>query len=64
MLEAERFHHDLTLSFGMLSYKCKDENDFIKKSMKLINKMMKYDEIDLDDMFLVIRQTRRNFIRR
>lgn len=31
MIEAEKFNHDLTLKFGLLSYDCKDENDFIAK---------------------------------
>jgi len=51
MLESEKFHHDLTLQFGLLSYDCEDEQDFILKSEKLINLMLKYDEVELDDMF-------------
>lgn len=51
MVEAEKFNHDLTLQFGLLSYQCKDEKDFITQSESLINKMFKYDEADLDDMF-------------
>jgi hypothetical protein len=51
MIEAERFNHDLTLQFGLLSGECKDENDFIEKSIQLTEGMKKYDEIDLDDMF-------------
>ena len=51
MLESEKFHHDLTLQFGLLSYDCEDEQDFILKSEKLINQMLKYDEVELDDMF-------------
>jgi len=51
MIEAEMFNHDLTLQFGLLSGECKDENDFIEKSILLIKEMKSYDEIDLDDMF-------------
>ncbi len=51
MIEAERFNHDLTLQFGLLSYHCKDEDDFIEKSILLIEDMKNYDEIDFDDMF-------------
>ena len=51
MIEAEMFNHDLTLQFGLLSSDCKNENDFIEKSIQLINEMKKYNEIDLDDMF-------------
>ena len=51
MIEAERFDHNLTLQFGLLSYECKDEPDFIKKSKQLINRMLKYGEGQIDDMF-------------
>ena len=51
MIEAERFNHDLTLQFGLLSGECKDEEDFIVKSIQLIEEMKNYDEINLDDMF-------------
>lgn len=51
MIEAEMFNHDLTLQFGLLSGECKDENDFIEKSILLIKEMKSYDEIDLDDLF-------------
>jgi len=51
MIEAERFNHYLTLQFGLLSYHCKDEDDFIKKSILLIDDMKNYDEINLDEMF-------------
>lgn len=51
MVEAERFHHDLTLQFGLLSDECDDETSFIKMSAKLIRQMMKYGEDEMDDMF-------------
>ena len=51
IIEAEMFNHDLTLQFGLLSYECQDDNDFLEKSIILISEMKKYDEIDLDDMF-------------
>jgi len=51
MIEAEMFNHDLTLQFGLLSSDCKNENDFIEKSIQLISEMKKYDDIYLDDMF-------------
>ena len=51
MIEAERFNHDLTLQFGLLSYKCQDEKEYLEKSIILIGKMKKLDEIDLEDMF-------------
>lgn len=51
MIEAEIFNHDLTLQFGLLSGECKDENDFVEKSIQLIHALKKCDEIDLDDLF-------------
>ena len=51
MIEAERFDHNLTLQFGLLSYQCKDEGDFIKKSKQLINQMLKYNLAAIDNIF-------------
>ena len=48
---AERFNHDLTLAFGMLSYECDDEAMFIRKSEELARQMLKYDENHIDDLF-------------
>jgi len=49
--EAEKFNHDLTLQFGLLSGLCEDEKDFISKSKQLIGEMLQFDEAGLDDMF-------------
>jgi hypothetical protein len=51
MVEAEGFNHDLTLQFGLLSYECNNEKEFIQKSKELIEEMKGYDEEELDDMF-------------
>jgi hypothetical protein len=51
MIEAERFDHNLTLQFGLLSYKCENEKDYIEKAEKLVHKMLNYDEYDVDNMF-------------
>ena len=51
MIEAEKFDHNLTIQFGLLSDVCNDEGDFIKQSKKLIKEMLTYDEVDLDDIF-------------
>ncbi len=45
----------------MLSYSCDDEDDFINKSILLINKMKKYNEIKLYDMFFGNRPVREAF---
>lgn len=51
MIEAERFHHDLTIQFGVLSGDCKNEGDFIQKSEALVKKMLKYNEYQMDWIF-------------
>jgi hypothetical protein len=51
MIEAESFNHDLTLQFGLLSYSCDNENEFVKKSIDLINEMMNLEIEEIDDIF-------------
>ena len=41
LLEAEKFNHDLTLRFGLLSYDCNDEQEYIEKSERLIEGLRK-----------------------
>ncbi|MEJ7646193.1 MAG: hypothetical protein WKF87_16475 [Chryseolinea sp.] len=51
LTEAEKFNHDLTLQFGLLSGDCKDEEEFIEKSTELIRELKIADPEDLDDIF-------------
>jgi hypothetical protein len=51
LVEAERFHHDLTLQFGLLSDECDDEATFIKMSQELVREMLTYDETELEGIF-------------
>jgi hypothetical protein len=51
MVEAERFNHDLTLRFGLLSYDCHDEQEFIEKSERLIGRLKKAKPALLTDIF-------------
>ena len=51
LVEAERFNHDLTLQFGLLSYECKNEKEFIEQSKNLVKEMQEYDDEDIDDLF-------------
>lgn len=37
---AERFHHDLTLQFGVLAYNCKTDNEFLDKSESIIKEWL------------------------
>jgi hypothetical protein len=61
MIEAENFDHNLTLQFGLLSYECSDEIDFIKKSKALINELLSYDNEDINDVFFGEPPTRQAF---
>ena len=40
ILTAERFHHDLTLQFGCLSYSCDTEEDYLSAAEQMINTWM------------------------
>lgn len=51
LMEAERFNHDLTLQFGLLAEDCKDENEYIEKSERLIGKLKKARPAVLTDIF-------------
>ncbi len=51
MVEAERFNHDLTLRFGLLSYDCRNEQEFIEKSERLIERLKKVKPALLNDIF-------------
>jgi hypothetical protein len=50
-IEAEKFNHDLTLRFGVLAGQCKDEHEYIDKSIKTINYLRKADKEFLSDIF-------------
>jgi len=49
--EAERFNHDLTRQFGLLSYCFATEQEYISKSKELIEETFEYNEADVDDIF-------------
>ena len=51
LVEAERFNHDLTLRFGLLSCDCHDEQEFIEKSERLIERLKKAKSSTLSDIF-------------
>ena len=55
------FGQNLTLQFGLLSYQCKDEVDFIKKSKQLIKQMLTYNMADIDDVFFGEPPTKKEF---
>ena len=63
MAEAGKFDENLTLRFGLLSYRCTDEKDFIDKSVILIHEMLRFDDAEMDDMFFGEPPTRKSFYR-
>ena len=52
LVEAEKLTHDLTLHYGLLSYNCKDETEYIYKADKLTRKILQADDYELDDLFI------------
>jgi hypothetical protein len=53
IVEAEKFHHDLTLQFGVLAFYCFDDDDFLNQAEDLIKKWLKKDDFEniIDDIF-------------
>ena len=51
LIEAEKLTHDLTLHYGLLSYNCKNETEYIEKAEKLTTEIMEVKDYKLDDLF-------------
>lgn len=51
LLEAEKFTHDLTLHYGVLSGICEDEADYLDKALEMTREIMLADDYELDDWF-------------
>jgi len=49
--QAEMFHHDLTLQFGVLASDCKDENEYLKQALLLIKECESDIEEAMDEIF-------------
>jgi hypothetical protein len=49
--ESEKFNHNLTLQFGLLSEDCEDEREFITQSEQLINDLKNAGREDMEDIF-------------
>ncbi len=48
----ENFHYDLTLQFGLLSYECNTENEFLDESELMINDWL--NDWDLEELIMDI----------
>ncbi len=51
IIEAEKFNHDLTLRFGVLSSSCASEEEYLKNAKMLAKEIRKLDKCDLEDLF-------------
>lgn len=53
LITAEKFHHDLTLQFGLLSYDCDNDNEFLNESEALINNWLEQSDLKyvVEDIF-------------
>ena len=49
--KAERFHHDLTLQFGVLASDCKDETEYLEQALLLIKKCESDIEEAIEEIF-------------
>ncbi len=54
LIEAEKFNHDLTLQFGLLSYECKNEQEYLVKAKLLIEKIRQLEEYYFPRIFFEI----------
>jgi hypothetical protein len=51
IIEAERFHHDLTLQFGLLAEDCSDEDEYLQECKRLILELKQLKPEDFQDIF-------------
>jgi hypothetical protein len=49
LVEAEKYSHDLTLHFGLLSSKCQDELEYIEKSKKLTEEILRLENYEIEE---------------
>lgn len=51
IMESEKFTHDLTLHYGVLSYECENETEYIDKAEELTREIMEAEDWEFDDLF-------------
>ncbi len=51
LTEAEKFNHDLTLQYGLLSYDCKNEEEYIRKALLLTEAIRRSNEFEFESIF-------------
>lgn len=63
LIAAEKFHHDLTLQFGLLSYNCHTDDDFLNKAEALIKSWLSESDLQfvISDIFFERRPAETRF---
>jgi hypothetical protein len=51
LVESEKLTHDLTIHFGVIAKKCKDERAYLDKAFNLTINILKLTENQLQDFF-------------
>jgi hypothetical protein len=51
IITAEKFNHNLTLEFGLLSYQCKNESEYLQKANQLIKEWGEDLEDSIEEIF-------------
>jgi len=51
LVEAERFDHTITLHFGLLSYDCNNEQEFIEAVEQVLRGYKEAEAWELEDLF-------------
>jgi len=51
LITSEKFNHNLTLQFGLLSYECTDDNDYLNKANQLILEWKGDLQNSIDEIF-------------
>jgi len=51
IMQSEKFHHDLTLQFGVLSSSCENEDEYLEESLNLIKEWEDDPETAIDEIF-------------
>jgi hypothetical protein len=63
LAEAEKLSSGLTLHYGLLSYECSTEEEYIEKAEKLTSRFLKSTASDLDEIFMDHPPKIENFMR-
>lgn len=51
IITAEKFNHNLTLQFGLLSYECKNETEYLQQANQLIKEWNEDIGLSIEEIF-------------